>query len=100
VSRHTSCILAAVLLTYGCHGPRPKSIDSITRTETVERKVPVAVPCAERVKRLLDALANPSEPIPADVEGKVEMVTRSDSQNREYIARLEASARRCGVVIE
>lgn len=88
VSRAGRWILLPVLLTYGCADASRKSAYAIIRTETVERQVPVAVPCSGRVKRHLESLLNEQAETPQP-EGKVEAVTRSDSEQRK-----------CGVVIE
>jgi len=100
VSRIGRWFPLSVVLIYGCASPGVKSLDTLTRTEVVEREVPVSVPCSERVKRRLESLLNQQSADMPQPEGKVEAVTRSDSEQREYIARLEAAARRCGVVIE
>lgn len=88
------------LLIYGCADPTANRADVVTKTEYVERQVPVGLPCSERVTRHLESLLQQQTADKPQPEGKVEAVTRSDSENREYIARLEAAARKCGVTIE
>lgn len=99
--RHTSWILIPVVLTYGCSHSGVQRLDPANvRTEYVDRLKPVATPCEERVRGFEDALLDPNKAITPGAEGKVEALTRSDADLREFTKRLMASARRCGVVIE